>query len=179
VHATNKESINLDAELILRTVGKERGATAPDPDPRKMAQRGDDEAGVSVVLVWLQRAGIPTHNLALHDGSGLSRLDVVTPEATARLLGAIANVPAGSSFRDSLPMAGDGTLRSRLSSARGKIAAKTGTLTYDNSLSGYAVTAAGEPLAFSIMCNEQTGKTSSVTVIDRIAALLATYGNPG
>jgi D-alanyl-D-alanine carboxypeptidase/D-alanyl-D-alanine-endopeptidase (penicillin-binding protein 4) len=180
VHATNKESINLDAELILRTLGKERGSMAPDPDPRKMAQRGDDEAGDAVVLVWLQRAGIATRNLALHDGSGLSRLDVVTPEATARLLGAIANTPVASSFRDSLPLAGeDGTLRSRLAGARGKIAAKTGTLTYDNSLSGYAVTAAGEPLAFSIMCNEQTGKTSSVTVIDRIAALLAAYGNPG
>src|SRR5437660_1659158 len=43
VHRTNKESNNLYAELILRTLGKERGATAPDP--RKNRERGDDEAG--------------------------------------------------------------------------------------------------------------------------------------
>src|SRR5689334_9995159 len=49
VHKTNKESNNLYAELILRTLGKEKGASVPDPDPRKNAARGDDEAGVAVV----------------------------------------------------------------------------------------------------------------------------------
>ena len=79
VHQTNKESNNLYAELILRTLGKERGSLAPDPDPRKNRERGDDEAGVAVVKSWLDRNSIPTNGLAIRDGSGLSRLDLVRP----------------------------------------------------------------------------------------------------
>jgi D-alanyl-D-alanine carboxypeptidase/D-alanyl-D-alanine-endopeptidase (penicillin-binding protein 4) len=175
--ATNKESINLNAELILRTLGKERGATAPDSDPKRMRERGDDQAGLAVIRQWLERASVATGNLALHDGSGLSRLDLVTPEATAKLLIAIARTPAYSVFRDSLPIAGrDGTLKFRLrSSAAGRILAKTGTLTYINSLSGYAITDDKEPLAFSIICNNETAESSATRPIDAIATLLAAY----
>jgi D-alanyl-D-alanine carboxypeptidase/D-alanyl-D-alanine-endopeptidase (penicillin-binding protein 4) len=176
VRSTNKESLNLNAELILRTLGKERGATAPEADPVKMRTRGDDQAGTSVVRLWLERAGIPTGTLALHDGSGLSRLDRITPEATAHLLYAIAKTPSANVFRDSLPIAGrDGTLRSRLNRVSGRILAKTGTLTYTNSLSGYATTADDEPLAFSIICNDETIKERDTEVIDAIAVLLTEY----
>ncbi|MGB7926332.1 MAG: D-alanyl-D-alanine carboxypeptidase/D-alanyl-D-alanine-endopeptidase [Pyrinomonadaceae bacterium] len=176
VRPTNKESLNLNAELILRTLGKERGEMAPEPDPVRMRIRGDDQAGAAVVRMWLERAGIATGTLALHDGSGLSRLDRVTPEATARLLAQIAKTSSANVFRDSLPVSGrDGTLRSRLNRASGRILAKTGTLTYTNSLSGYATTADNEPLAFSIICNDETIKESSTEVIDAIAILLAQY----
>lgn len=174
VRATNKESINLNAELILRTLGKERGSLAPDP--QRMRIRGDDEAGAAVLRMWIERAGISTEGLSLHDGSGLSRLDLVTPEVTARLLAAIAKTSSASVFRDSLPVAGrDGTLSGRLRSQAGRIQAKTGTLTYNNSLSGYAVTEDGEPMVFSIICNNETAEGSSTPVIDEIASLIASY----
>ncbi|OLE54363.1 MAG: D-alanyl-D-alanine carboxypeptidase/D-alanyl-D-alanine-endopeptidase [Acidobacteria bacterium 13_1_20CM_3_53_8] len=177
VRATNKESINLNAELMLRTLGRERGAQAPDPNPRRNETRGDDEAGVAVVLQWLQQKGISTEGFTLHDGSGLSRLDLITPQATALLLAAMTKSPAADAYRDSLPVAGrDGTLESRLRKvAPGSILAKTGTLSYDNSLSGYALTADNEWLAFAIFCNDETQRTSSTHVIDDIAALLTTY----
>src|ERR1043165_9162971 len=60
IRHTNKESDNLYAELILRTLGKERGATAPDPDTRKNQTRGEDEAGTAVVRAWLESKGVPT-----------------------------------------------------------------------------------------------------------------------
>jgi D-alanyl-D-alanine carboxypeptidase/D-alanyl-D-alanine-endopeptidase (penicillin-binding protein 4) len=175
VRPTNKESLNLNAELILRSLGKERGATAPDPDAKRMRERGDDEAGLAVVRQWLERAGIATRNLVLHDGSGLSRLDLVTPEATARLFVAVARSPAATIFRDSLPVAGrDGTLRGRLRPATGRVFAKTGTLSYINSLSGYALTD-DELLAFSIICNDETAEARGTRPIDAIATLLANY----
>jgi D-alanyl-D-alanine carboxypeptidase/D-alanyl-D-alanine-endopeptidase (penicillin-binding protein 4) len=171
---TNKESLNLEAELILRALGKERGATAPASDASKMLTRGDDEAGLAVIRQWLEQKGISTAGFALHDGSGLSRLDLVTPEATARLLAAITKSSAANIFHDTLPVAGrDGTLRSRLRAEGGRIYAKTGTLTYINSLSGYAVSGAGETMAFSVICNNETTPSSSIPVIDRIASLLA------
>jgi D-alanyl-D-alanine carboxypeptidase/D-alanyl-D-alanine-endopeptidase (penicillin-binding protein 4) len=180
VHSTNKESINLNAELILRTLGKERGSMAPEANPRRNLLRGDDEAGLAVVRLWLNRAGIRTEILALHDGSGLSRLDLVTPESSARLLAAIARSPAAEVFRDSLPVAGrDGTLeyRMRAVNVAGRVQAKTGTLSYINSLSGYTTTIDNEPLAFSIMCNEETEKASSTSVIDEIVTLLTSRRN--
>jgi D-alanyl-D-alanine carboxypeptidase/D-alanyl-D-alanine-endopeptidase (penicillin-binding protein 4) len=177
VRRTNKESNNLYAELILRTLGKERSASAPDPDPRKNRERGDDEAGTAVVKSWLDHSGIPSEALAIRDGSGLSRLDLVTPETTARLLVAIARTNSAAAFRDSLPIAGrDGTLGPRLSRETGRVFAKTGSLTYIHSLSGYATTQGNEVLAFSIFCNDATGHGNPVRVIDQIVELLVRPG---
>ncbi|HXM35484.1 MAG TPA: D-alanyl-D-alanine carboxypeptidase/D-alanyl-D-alanine-endopeptidase [Pyrinomonadaceae bacterium] len=179
VRATNKESINLNAELILRTMGRERGEVTSASETHKTHERGDDEAGVALVRQWLDRAGVKTDNLALHDGSGLSRLDLVTPDATAHLLLAISKAPSASVFRDSLPLAGsDGTLAGRLRLYKDRISAKTGSLVYDNSLSGFVSTAGGDILAFSLMCNDQTSHASSIRTIDEIAGILAEYGSP-
>ncbi len=178
VRHTNKESDNLYAELILRTLGKERGATAPDPDPRKNRERGDDEAGTAVIRSWLDHNAVSPDALAIRDGSGLSRLDLVTPEATARLLVAISRTNSATAFHDSLPVAGrDGTLRGRLLSEAGRVFAKTGTLTYDHSLSGYVVTPDNEVLAFSIFCNDASEPGSPVHVVDQIAELIAQLGS--
>jgi serine-type D-Ala-D-Ala carboxypeptidase/endopeptidase (penicillin-binding protein 4) len=177
VRQTNKESNNLFAELILRTIGKERGATAPDPDPRKNRARGDDEAGVAVVRSWLEQKGIGTRDLALRDGSGLSRLDLVTPESTARLLDAMSRTTAAATFHDSLPVSGrDGTLSGRLKKTVGLISAKTGSLTYVHSLSGYASTRSGETLVFSILCNDTTSDRNALALIDQIAVALTNFG---
>src|SRR2546430_12815329 len=54
VRRTNKESNNLYAELILRTLGKERGSTAPDPDPKRNQTRGGDDAGTAGVRSLLE-----------------------------------------------------------------------------------------------------------------------------
>ena len=178
IRDTNKESLNLYAELLLRTLGRERGAEAPDPDPRRTATRNTDAAGLAVVRRWLERIGAGAQSLALHDGSGLSRLDLVTPESTARLLAYIAQTPSAGPFRDSLPVAGrDGTLAGRLrgTDAEGQVFAKTGSLTYVNGLAGYTTTAGGEQLAFSIFCNDKTGSRSSLRAIDSIALALTRH----
>jgi len=175
---TNKESINLYAELILRTLGRERGEMAALPQAIGR-ERGDDEAGLAVIRVWLARAGISTTRLALHDGSGLSRLDLVTPETSARFLLALSKTNVGQMFKESLPIAGrDGTLAGRLKMEADRVSAKTGSLTYDNSLSGYLTTSQGRILAFSIMCNDQTGRADSIRLIDQIVTLLAAYPYP-
>ncbi len=172
---TNKESNNLFAELILRTLGRERGEMSPSPQGLGR-ERGDDESGLAVIRLWLERYGISTTHLALHDGSGLSRLDLVTPETNARFLLSLSKTNVGLVFRESLPTAGrDGTLAGRLKTLSDSVSAKTGSLTYDNSLSGYLTTSKGQLFTFSIMCNDQTGSVNSIRVIDQIVALLAAY----
>ncbi len=170
---TNKESNNLYAELILRTLGRERGEMAALPSAVSR-ERGDDETGLAVIRVWLGRAQINTSHLALHDGSGLSRLNLVTPEASARLLVFLAGTASAKVFKESLPLPGrDGTLSGRLKALTDSVSAKTGSLTYDNSLSGYLTTSKGDLWSFSIMSNDQTGRGSSIRVIDQIVTMLA------
>ena len=178
IKLTNKKSINLYAELILRTLGRERAALLPSADSGR--ERGDDEAGTALVRLWLSRAGIASDRIAIHDGCGLSRLDLVTPKSTAALLFAIHRTPAAELFKESLPVAGvDGTLQGRLGGIAGRVVAKTGTLTYDHSLSGYVTSANGETFAFSIMCNDSIGKTGGIRLIDQLVSALADYSqNP-
>lgn len=178
VKETNKESLNLYAELMLRTLGRERGdmVAAPDPVGR---ERGDDEAGLAVIRLWVARAGISTQGMALHDGSGLSRLNLVTPDSMSRLLIALSKTAIGPSFRESLPISGrDGTLGGRLKNITDLVAAKTGSLTYDTALSGYLTTARGEYLTFSVVCNDQTARTSAGRVIDQLVLAMAERPKP-
>ncbi len=172
---TNKESNNLYAELILRTLGRERGEMLGQRE-QVGRERGDDETGLAVIRLWLTRAGISTDRIALHDGCGLSRLDLVTPEATVQLLLSLSKTASSQTFRQSLPIAGrDGTLGGRLKSVSDRVSAKTGSLTYVNSLSGYLTTADGEQLVFSIMCNDQISRGNATVLIDEITALLASF----
>ncbi|MDQ5844980.1 MAG: D-alanyl-D-alanine carboxypeptidase, partial [Acidobacteriota bacterium] len=115
----------------------------------------------------------------LNDGSGLSRGDMVTPEATLQLLTYMRRHRYATAFRDALPIAGvDGTLRNRLKGtpAENNLRAKTGTLSSATSLSGYVTTAAGEELVFSIIVNNYPEDVDAVSVgIDPIAVLLASF----
>ena len=173
VRRMNKDSVNLYAELILRTLGKKFGSEAPDENPRARKTRGDDAAGAAVIKKWLAENGASFQETeSIKDGSGLSRLNFVTPETLGRALVAGNQIKAAEAFRNSLPVAAtDGTLRGRLGKAAGKIAAKTGSLMYVNALAGYAKKT-DETLAFVILCNNETRKGDSSILIDAIAASL-------
>lgn len=172
---TNKESINLYAELILRTLGRERAALLPTPGP-STREPGDDEIGLAIINLWLNRSKVPMQGVKLHDGSGLSRLNLVTPRTFVQLLAAMQRSPNSQIFRESLPLSGrDGTIGHRLKDYADRVAAKTGYITYDAALSGYVTASNGEVFAFSIICNDETGRPSSGRLIDQIVAALASY----
>jgi D-alanyl-D-alanine carboxypeptidase/D-alanyl-D-alanine-endopeptidase (penicillin-binding protein 4) len=98
------------------------------------------------------------------------------PRTFVQLLVAMQRSPNGQIFRESLPLSGrDGTLGSRLKEYADRVSAKSGYLTYDTALSGFVTTADGEVLAFSVICNDETGRASSGRLIDQIVSLLAAY----
>jgi D-alanyl-D-alanine carboxypeptidase/D-alanyl-D-alanine-endopeptidase (penicillin-binding protein 4) len=117
----------------------------------------------------------------LDDGSGLSRGDMITAEATVQLLTFMSKHRYADVFRDSLPIAGvDGTLRNRFKGtpAEKNLRAKTGSLSSAASLSGYVTTAAGEKLAFAIMVNNYPRDVDPrAACIDPIAVLLASFND--
>jgi len=173
VQTMNKRSINLYGEVLLRTLGKKFGDTAPDESREIHELRGDDLAGASVIKKWLRMNNVAVEDTRIHDGSGLSRLNFITPEAFGRALVYAAQSNFADTFYNSLPIAGtDGTLGGRLWNVKGKILAKTGSITYVNSLAGYAQKEDGEIFAFAIIGNNITRKNDSSRLIDKIAASL-------
>ena len=136
---------------------------------------------------FLATAGITELEAALWDGSGLSRLNLVSPNAVVKLLRYAATQPWATDYAATLPIAGvDGSLAHRFagtpaqpSPAKERIQAKTGSLTHVNALSGYATTLAGERLAFSIFSNNQSAHGKQViATIDRIAEAIVTLTRP-
>jgi D-alanyl-D-alanine carboxypeptidase/D-alanyl-D-alanine-endopeptidase (penicillin-binding protein 4) len=172
---TLKPSQNLYTELILRTLGK----VAKPAATSSSAPRTDEGLGVEVVKAFLKEAGLNPTALVLSDGSGLSRNDMVTADATVRLLTYMSKHKYANVLREALPIAGvDGTLRNRFRGtvAENNVRAKTGSLSSAASLSGYVTTAAGENLVFSIMVNNYPSDAEPRTVcIDPIAVLLASF----
>ena len=180
---TLKPSQNLYTELILRTLGK---VSPPPPAtttmPSVLVQTSAD-LGLEAVKSFLKTAGLRPEALVLDDGSGLSRNDMITAEASVQLLTFMSKHRYAAVFRDALPIAGiDGTLRNRMrgTPAENNLRAKTGSLSSAASLGGYLTTAAGEKLVFSIMVNNYPRDFDPRTsCIDPIAVLLASYaGKP-
>lgn len=177
VKRTNKHSHNLNAELMFRTVGRQARENEEKQNSRKIVL-SDDELGAMTIKNWLSSRGVELGDTVIHDGSGLSRLNFITPETMGRLLVFALQTKTASVFTDSLPIAGtDGTLGGRLSKHKGKIIAKTGTITYVAGLAGYIQAANDEQFAFTIFCNNETRPSDATGTIDRIAAAIAEYPN--
>ena len=173
---TLKPSQNLYTELILRTLGR----VVPPSLNSSDTTRTSEDAGLEIVKTFLKEAGVNTSGLALTDGSGLSRNDMITAEASVQLLTYMGRHRYAGVFREALPIAGvDGTLRNRMkgTTAENNVRAKTGSLSSAASLAGYLTTAGGENLVFSIMVNNYPVDTDVRSLcIDPITVLLASFG---
>ncbi len=172
VKALMKPSQNLETDLIFAHLG-ERSRTTETP-----ASRTAEECAVLVLQDFLKQRGLPADEVRFEEGSGLSRNNLTTANATVALLAGMVGHAAAADFTDSLPIAGvDGSLRRRMQGtpAEGNVRAKTGSLRYANSLSGYVTTAAGERLAFSLMLNRHVSPAgrSAREELDDIAVRLA------
>jgi D-alanyl-D-alanine carboxypeptidase/D-alanyl-D-alanine-endopeptidase (penicillin-binding protein 4) len=172
---TLKPSQNQYTELILRTLGR----TQPQLNGETGRERTDEELGLVIVRNFLRQAGITENEVALDDGSGLSRNDLISANTTVQLLTYMSKHKYFAQFRDALPIAGvDGTLSTRMrgTPAEKNLRAKTGSLSSVASLSGYVSTAAGEHLAFSMMLNNYPDAAAvRRDSIDAIAILLASF----
>ncbi|MEZ4701617.1 MAG: D-alanyl-D-alanine carboxypeptidase/D-alanyl-D-alanine-endopeptidase [Rhodothermales bacterium] len=176
VKVINKESQNLYAELVLRTLGVVHPVADPDVEP------GSTEMGVMSALYTYARAGVDTSRIQLVDGSGLSRMNLVTAQMLDRVLRYMWHHPDNAirlAFLNSLPIGGvDGSLerRMRTGPAMGNARAKTGTLTGTSNLSGYVTSAGGTPLSFVLFCNNHTLRAREIhRTQDAIVQLLARY----
>jgi D-alanyl-D-alanine carboxypeptidase/D-alanyl-D-alanine-endopeptidase (penicillin-binding protein 4) len=162
-----KPSQNQMGEVLMRTVGLERTGV------------GTADSGIAVARRQLTAWGIPRDGYELHDGSGMARADLISPETIVRIFDRMRASPYFTVFYDALPIAGvDGTIARRMrgTPAANNVRAKTGSLRWVRSLSGYVTDADGRQLIFSVLANKWTTPSATVTMTaDSIAAALASY----
>ena len=171
-----KPSQNLYTDLLLAYVGEKNRS------PEAATGLTSEDLGIQELNRFLAEAGVHRGDVLFEEGSGLSRNNLTTPNATVALLQFMSKHAAAEAFLEALPVAGvDGTLRNRMKNtpAAHNVKAKTGTLRWANSLSGHVTSAAGEHLVFSIMLNryhDTDPNRSSRSELDAIAVLLASFG---
>lgn len=148
VSVMNKESNNMFAEQLFRTIGKET------------AGEGSWTKGIEAMKKYLGSIGIAPDRVSIFDGSGLSRMDLVSAGQINTLLEAMyRRQKLFGVFYPSLSIMGvDGTLANRLrdTRAQGNVHAKTGFVTGVRSIAGYLTTKDNEMLAFTIIGNNFT-----------------------
>lgn len=159
-----KNSQNLHAELMLRRLGRIEGT-------------GSRADGLALVEAEIAEAGVARAAFDLHDGSGMSVYNRVSPRATADFLRWTMDQPWGEAWRATLPVGGrDGTLARRFvgTALEGRIFAKTGSLNGVNALAGFLTAASGRTLVFAVYANDRPSTAGSATeVMDRMLVALA------
>jgi D-alanyl-D-alanine carboxypeptidase/D-alanyl-D-alanine-endopeptidase (penicillin-binding protein 4) len=129
LHSVDADSDNFSAELLL----KELGAVAGDG--------GTTADGAAVVTGVLRQNDVPLEGVHIVDGSGLSSLDRLTPQAIVAILRECWNDGAlHSTLVQAMAVAGmSGTLEHRLlgPATRGSVVGKTGTTDLASVLSGF------------------------------------------
>ena len=167
-----KLSNNNMSEALLKAMG------------RKTANAGTAAAGVGAVAGFLKRQGLDTTTLNQVDGSGLSRMNLVSAHTLTDLMLAANKQPWFNAWYNALPIAGNrermtgGSLRYRLrgTAAQDNLHAKTGSMEGVSSLSGYITDAHGRRLVFSMISNNYVVSGAQVKALEnRVALALANW----
>ena len=141
----------------------------------------DSDNGLAEALLLMiakEKTGILTPNTAIKalqeewsawlpdpiewaDGSGVSRYNMVTPRTLVAVLKQIYSSLNREQLQAYFPKSGSsGTLKAYAELKN--VYAKTGTLRHNHNLSGYWISAQGNPYAFSIMVNHYTAPTVEI-----------------
>jgi len=162
VGVTLTQSDNLAAELLTKELGRRFGGA------------GTTSAGVAVIRKTLDDLHLPTAGVVMVDGSGLDRSDRATCQVLLRAVERDGQAAAATR----LPVAGgSGTLLHRYSAAplKGRLWAKTGTLSGAAAFTGWVSTTSSNQLAFSFVVNGIGSDAEGKALEDKVAAALYTY----
>ena len=166
VQKTNKRSLNLYADILLRHLGK-----------------GSVAEGVLAIKAYLEKLGIDASVTKLYDGSGLARANLTTCKTIVNLLEEILKQPYGQAFKDSLSIVGDsqdiGNMAGRMQNtlAAGKARIKTGSIDGVRAHAGYLQDTQERQIAFCIISNNfDVSKEEIDTLHEEIILSLAAAG---
>ncbi|MBA2334627.1 MAG: D-alanyl-D-alanine carboxypeptidase/D-alanyl-D-alanine-endopeptidase [Blastocatellia bacterium] len=179
---TMKVSQNMYTETLLWTLGEEERKRIESPAVSPLTPnipKDSSEIGIGVVKTFLTGIGVSPDEIVQHDGSGLSRHNLITPNTVVQLYTYMSKQSKHSqAWRDSLTIGGvDGTLGNRFkgTAAAGNIRGKTGTIDQVSALSGYIKTGGGEQLILSLIVNGVPVPGDRTALIDEIVLSLANF----
>lgn len=166
-----KMSNNTIAETLIKEMGVVKKG------------KGSFEKGLEVLEEELIAFQLDPKNMLIRDGSGISPIDFISANDLSLFLYEVQAEPWFSTFSQALPVSGieermvGGTLRNRLNSknTKGKVLAKTGTLTAVSTLSGYMESTSGKKYIFSILLNHLVDEEKGKEIEDQIIETLAEY----
>jgi D-alanyl-D-alanine carboxypeptidase/D-alanyl-D-alanine-endopeptidase (penicillin-binding protein 4) len=144
IHWTNYRSLNLYADSLVKIIGK------------KLGKRGSLKEGSRVIMEYWRKRKIPENQLMMVDGSGLSRINLVSPFALASILYKIKKSKYFQRFYDSLLVAGKSSsvwILGDHPETKNNMRVKQGYIYKVRSFSGYVKTRKDELLGFSIIVN--------------------------
>ncbi len=155
---TCKESNNLYAETLMKTLGKEYCGS------------GCYDSAYVAISGLLDEIGAGSRRILIKDGSGLSRENLLSAEFLCGFLEKMMSSPSFGEFFDSLPFpGGSGTLEFNMRSVpeaiRTRIRMKSGSMGGVRCFSGYIVPETGtkdETVIFSILVNGYTVPLSRI-----------------
>ena len=145
VRDINKFSNNVMARQLFLTLGAELGGSP-----------GQAQKAAQVIKQWVADKKIRAPELELENGSGLSRIERISPAHLAQLLQAAWGSTVMPEFVSSLPVvAADGTMRKRLRGERvaGQAHIKTGLLSDARSIAGYVLDRSGRRWVVVMLVN--------------------------
>ncbi|WP_340102584.1 D-alanyl-D-alanine carboxypeptidase/D-alanyl-D-alanine endopeptidase [Rhodohalobacter sp. 8-1] len=160
----NRESDNLYAEMLLKTLVAERYGVP-----------GSTELGLELVKGFMNTHGFDTTAVELRDASGMAPATLLKTSDLNRFLVDMQQKPYFDIYYNSLSIAGrNGTLQYRFynSNIASNFFGKTGFMSGVRSISGYLNTAGGERLVVTIATNNYTVRTA---VVDRIHQQILDY----
>jgi len=151
----NKYSNNVMARQLFLTLG----AIALGPP-------ASNEKSARAIRQWLASRSLLIPELALENGSGLSRIERISAKSLAQLLLVAQRSSVMPEFAASLPLvAVDGTMKKRLAGAdvAGQAHIKTGSLTGVRAIAGYVLDAKGRTMV--VVCIINHGKAQSAPAV--------------
>lgn len=161
---TNVRSDNFYAEAMFRAIGEES------------TQVSLYDSCIVVYNKAIQALGLNPLGIRQVDGSGLSRMNYVSPEWMVEFLNAMQRSGVFPQFLASLPHPGEGTLSALLPKLEGKerIRIKSGSMDGVLCYSGYILDSSGTPkITLSIMTNNADAPAKEVrAALARLLSLL-------
>ena len=162
VRDINKPSDNTLARTVFLSLGSLEAdpVLGSRPIPGVGAETTFSRAD-QAVRKWMRQHGINDAGLVMENGSGLSRLERISPVQMGGLLKAGLRSDWSPEFQASMPIvAVDGTMRKRLkdSPAAGHARMKTGTLSNVVAIAGYVRDANGQLCVVVAMINDPNSR---------------------
>ena len=144
-----KNSNNMVAETVVKLAGASFANS-----------QGTAENSEKMLNSYLDRLAIPTSDIRIVDGSGVSKNNIMTSDFMTKFLTGISKSEDFSKFSEFMPIPGEGTLKDRMLYFKDNLKAKTGTLSDTSAIAGYIRTRKGKTYAFDIMIKD--AKTSPI-----------------